>query len=138
MYSNECEKNRDYYHETFINKTDIDQLILSALAKNKARICLHSSTQDNIQEMLVAMSKDYNFKPIKHNDKVVTFHVIHGSADLNIYDSSGNKINSIQMSKEQNFIIRLDGRRFTNFTVNSDCFVVHEVIEGPFLNQNNI
>lgn len=101
----------------------------------RARLCLHRSPDDLVQEMIIAMCKDVLFRPHCHHAKSESFHMIEGFLDVILFSDSGVPEHVIRMSPPgagDKFCYRLCVPQFHAVLPLSDIVVVHETITGPW------
>ena len=79
--------------------------------------------------------KGGRYTPHKHTNKIESFHVIEGSADVLLFEENGKVAGVIAMgecSSGRHFYYRLSEPRYHTLLVRSDWFIFHEVTSGPF------
>lgn len=99
------------------------------------RICLHSSPEAKLHEMLIVHQQDAYIKPHKHLNKTESFHVIEGELDVVIFDENGKILERVEMgdySSGKPFCYRLSAPFFHTVVPLSEQVVFHEVTDGPF------
>jgi len=101
-----------------------------------ARICLHSSPDDSLQNMvLIARMGIYN-QPHKHEHKTESYHIIEGGLAYFEFDLVGNIIEIQELAVGD--ILRV-GKNITHVTLPLvDPSVFHETAIGPFDPQLNM
>jgi cupin fold WbuC family metalloprotein len=100
----------------------------------RSRICLHSSEEDPIQEMIIAFAQGSYVRPHRHSGKSESFHLIDGDLDVVFFDDEGRILRRIQMStaSERTRIYRLNSMAWHTLLIRSPFAVIHEVTNGPF------
>ncbi len=116
----------------------IDRVVSAALEEplRRARLCLHSSSQDPVHEMMIALCCDTEIAPHRHMTKSESFHVIRGLLTVVLYDDEGRVVERIALGVpggDRPFAYRLGRGRWHTVVVESDVAVIHEVISGPFV-----
>jgi cupin fold WbuC family metalloprotein len=109
--------------------------------RKRARICTHRSNDDALHEMLIAISADSYIHPHKHINKVESFHIVEGLVDVVVFDDFGGVIDVVELgdaSTGKNFYYRLTDSLFHSLLIYSDFLVVHEVTNGPFVENETI
>lgn len=104
--------------------------------RRRARICAHRTDDDRLHEMLIAILADSYIHPHKHLGKSESFHIIEGAVDVVVFDDSGAILDVIALgdvSTGRNFFYRLSDSLFHTLLIRSECLVMHEVTNGPFL-----
>jgi cupin fold WbuC family metalloprotein len=128
--------------EVFVVKDQIIQLdsrsiefVKNLAIKNprgRARICAHKSPEDSLHEMIIAIRSDSYIRPHRHKNKVESFHLIEGEADVVILSDEGEIEKIIRLGHENNFFYRLETPRYHTLIIHSDVLVIHEITNGPF------
>lgn len=128
--------------EVFIASEDIVRLgsrqigfIKECAIKNlrgRARICAHKESTDLLHEMLIAIRSDSYIRPHRHENKVESFHLVEGSADIVILNDDGEIMDVIGLSPDEHFYYRLDLPYYHTLLINSPVLVIHEITNGPF------
>ncbi len=122
---------------------------LELRAKNsedkRSRICIHSSTSDRVQEMIIFAFKNSFMPPHKHsNYKSESYHIIEGKMDLYIFDDRGKIVDKLILKKNNNkkdsiFYYRSNNPNFWHMpVVKSKYCIFHEIFSGPFVKKKNI
>lgn len=124
-----------------ISNSDIASLIKKATnnERKRARICTHQSTDDTVHEMLIVHTKGNYIRPHKHNKKSESWHIIKGSADVVLFDETGNVNEIISVgdnSSSNKFYYRTNSPIYHSMLIRSQHFVFHEVTSGPY-NKND-
>ena len=120
-----------------LNLEDIETLKQKAL-KNKrkrVRVCSHYSIEDKLHEMFIVHTKDTYVRPHKHLGKSESMYVIEGTAEVVIYNDTGDVTEVIKVGDYKSghtFYYRLSTPLYHNLIIKSDFFVFHEVTNGPF------
>jgi len=102
---------------------------------HRARLCLHLSTDDTVQEMLIAICRNLLFQPHRHLRKTESFHIIEGDLYVLIFDDRGEVIRAIHMGPPGSgrvFCYRLNASRYHAILPRSPFVVFHETTAGPF------
>ena len=60
--------------------------------RKRARICAHLKNEDTLHEMLIVIYNDSYIRPHKHQNKIESFHIIEGCADVVVFDDEGKII----------------------------------------------
>lgn len=117
-----------------LGASSIEFLVAQAL-KNKrgrARICAHKQPTAALHEMLIAMRRDTYIRPHRHRNKVESFHLVDGAADVVMLSDDGAVEDVIELSLAGSVFYRLETPRYHTVLISSPVFVVHEVTNGPF------
>jgi cupin fold WbuC family metalloprotein len=113
----------------------VESLKLAAFQSplRRVRICLHSSLDSPVQEMIIALCRNSVIEPHRHPvDKPESYHLIDGAMDVNIYDPLGKRLQRIQLRKDGACMYRIHGGVWHQPLAVSECAVYHEVYTGPF------
>lgn len=100
--------------------------------KGRARICAHKNAEDNLHEMIIAISSSSYIRPHRHNNKIESFHLIEGQADVVILNEHGKIEDLVKLGKDYNFYYRLSTPHFHTLIIRSPLLVIHEITNGPF------
>ena len=134
-----------WFNTDTIAKID-DEMIKRLIAQAKQnprqrmRLCLHRSLDDDVHEMLIALAKGCYVRPHKHPLKTESFHIIAGNLWLIIFDDQGRVVQKFRMSekgREGYFLYRLEKNLWHTVIPISDYIVFHEVTKGPFTGQGD-
>ncbi|MBT5549674.1 MAG: cupin fold metalloprotein, WbuC family [Nitrospina sp.] len=100
--------------------------------RGRARICAHKKTTDSLHEMLIGIRSDSYIRPHRHEEKIESFHLVEGAADIVILTDDGDISDLIKLGPDKNFYYRLDLHRYHTLLINSPVLVIHEITNGPF------
>jgi cupin fold WbuC family metalloprotein len=130
---------------TFTADPDIIEIYPDRLAELKtaaadsplrrARICLHHSHADSVQEMLIAFCRDSYNRPHRHRRKSESFHLIEGRVLIVFFDESGVPTRKVFLGPAGSglpFVYRLSSDRWHTVIPLDDYVLVHETTTGPF------
>ena len=65
--------------------------------RRRARLCLHMSESESIQEMLIAFCRDAQIKPHRTLNKTESFHVVEGGMRVVMFHDDGTVDYSFEM-----------------------------------------
>ena len=109
--------------------------------RKRIRLCTHKNLNENIHEMLIVHTNNTYVKPHKHINKIESFHVIEGIADIIIFDDDG-KISKVipigELGSGLNFYYRLAEPLFHSLIIKSEYLVFHETTNGPFRKEDTV
>ncbi len=108
---------------------------IDASTRGRVRINLHPSSDDPLHEMLIAIRPGSYIRPHKHPGKSETFHLVHGSVDIVIFDDEGGIRDIVQLAahaQDRAFCYRMSEPLFHTLVIRSELLVVHEITNGPF------
>ena len=126
----------------FINNELVDQIIGEAKQSQRhmARLLLHFDHEDPVQEMLIAMGRDCAVMPNRSVGRSESLQIVKGEMLLIIFDDNGNVVKRVEMrpaGSDKVFLYRLSSTPWHTMIPLSKIVVVHEVIEGPFVNSTD-
>ena len=118
-----------------IDPSQIESLkhVAAAARRKRARICLHHSHRDVVQEMVIAICRGSYIRPHRHTGKSESFHVIHGELDVVFFDDCGYILQRVRMAKGTHFLYRLSKPLWHTVLPRSKVVVIHETTSGPFI-----
>jgi glucose-6-phosphate isomerase len=102
----------------------------------RARLCLHQDHADQVQEMVIAFSRQSYVRPHRHRHKTESFHVIEGELEVIFLDDSGGVIRRIPMGPRESgrtFLYRLCSSLWHTVVPLSEFTIIHETTTGPFI-----
>jgi cupin fold WbuC family metalloprotein len=117
-----------------LDRSEIDFIGRQALAnpRGRARICAHKNNADRLHEMLIGIAAHSYVRPHLHRDKVESFHLVEGEADVVVLADDGEISEVVPLGGAANFFYRLDQPRFHTLLLRSPVLVIHETTNGPF------
>ena len=123
-----------------VDAKDIKDLIEASKSNERKRIrlCTHNSVEDSLHEMFIIHKRDTYIRPHKHLNKIESFSVIEGEADVILFDNDGNVTDRIDLgdyASGKKFYQRINDSLFHTLIIRSEVFVFHEVTNGPFLKE---
>jgi cupin fold WbuC family metalloprotein len=103
--------------------------------RRRARICLHRSEVDAVQEMLIAVDAQSYVRPHRHAQRNESFHVVSGTADVVLFDDAGRVVERVRLAADDRGMryFRVDVGRFHCLLVRTPMFVLFETTTGPFV-----
>ena len=122
-----------------VSREMLDELTRRArqAPRGRFRLCLHRSTNEEIQEMLIACVKGTYFRP--HRNRMTnakSYHVVLGELAVVLFDEEGQVMHRVRLGPTESghpFLIRLADPNWHTPIPLSDVVVYHEVCTGPFL-----
>lgn len=100
--------------------------------RQRARICMHKKPNDVIHEMIIAIGESSYIRPHRHFNKIESFHIIEGEADVLIFDNDGGIIDIVKLGGCFNFYYRLETENYHTIIPKTSMVVIHETTNGPF------
>ena len=127
----------------FVNHEMIEEVKYEALQspRHMARLLMHLSHEDMVQEMLIAMGKNCLVTPNSSIGKSESLQVVEGRLLLVIFDQNGNVVKEEEMGPiGSNFssIYRLNSTPWHTMVPLTEMVVVHETLQGPFGNSSDV
>ena len=105
-------------------------------APNKqARLCLHRSPDDPLQEMIIVLHHDAVVRPHRHRRKVETYHLIFGDIVVVLFDDEGQPMRLVCMgdfATDKTHVYRLAAPIWHSVVIRSEYAGIHEITNGPF------
>ena len=122
-----------------LSNSDLEFLIAKAKKsdKKRARICFHSSDQEPIHEMAIALCNGTNLPPHRHKSKYESFTVLEGEATLILFDQDGKVSSQVLLGACQQRFARIPPMTYHTLEVTSEVFVLIETTQGPFLTNDS-
>jgi cupin fold WbuC family metalloprotein len=130
-----------FFADQDIVEIDLDRIkMLKEAAENdplkRARLCLHKSHNDRVQEMVIALCGSSYVRPHRHTDKSEAFHIIEGELAVILFDNAGSITQIIRMGQAHGhytFMYRLNDNIWHTVVPLSETVVFHESASGPFV-----
>ena len=126
----------------FINNELVEQIIeeASQSQRHMARLLMHFDHEDPVQEMLIAMGRDCMVMPNQSIGRSESLQVVKGELLLIVFDDNGKILQRVKMGpygSDKTFLYRLSSTPWHTMIPLSKIVVIHEVIEGPFVNPSD-
>lgn len=122
-----AEVGRDWYDKLKRHAFEAD--------KKRARVCLHTSPDDRLHEMVIVFHRDTLVEPHRHRTKTESFHLIFGELDVLLFDEEGRPTRVIRMgdfASGRTQVYRMNAPIWHSVIVRSEYAAIHEVTNGPF------
>jgi len=101
----------------------------------RARLNLHHSESDRVQEMLIAICSDSLIAPHRHLGRSETLHVIEGRALIVFFDEEGREVRRLRIGPAGGGLpplYRLAADTWHVVIPLDEVVVIHETAAGPF------
>lgn len=101
----------------------------------RARICLHQSHDDSIQEMLIALCRGTKVRIHRHPGRSESFHVVEGVVEVLFFNDQGEELERLVLGEYRSgypFLYRLNASCWHSVVPVSEVVIIHETVEGPF------
>lgn len=100
--------------------------------RGRARICAHQGNEDSLHEMLIAIRSDSYVCPHRHLNKIESFLLVDGRADVVILNERGKVMDVVKLGPDDNFYYRLNAPHYHTLLIHSPILIYHEITNGPF------
>ncbi len=107
----------------------------------RARLLMHRSHDDLVQEMLIIFCKDCIITPNRSIGKSESLQVIEGEVVVVVFDDEGRVAERIEMGppgSNMAFMYRLCSAPWHSMIPMSEFVVIHEALEGPFVKSEDL
>ena len=101
----------------------------------RARLCLHSSLDNPLHEMIIAFWQGSYVPPHRHRGKTESFHILTGEIDVVFFAENGELASRVTLSAENPIlprVYRLAQPLWHTVLIRSHSAVIHETTNGPF------
>ncbi len=105
----------------------------------RARLCLHRSDSDDVQEMVIAAHKSCLFRPHRHPEKTESFQIIEGRQIVLLFQPDGTPMQSIflgPLPSGGQIAYRLCVPFFHTVLPIDEVVVYMETASGPFISDD--
>jgi len=99
----------------------------------RARLCLHRSHEDPVQEMVIVLHRDSYIRPHRHQHKTESFHMIEGEVVIGFFNDGGDIQSTLRLSASERYLYRLSAPLWHTVVPLTEFAVFHEVSTGPFI-----
>ena len=109
--------------------------LAAATRRGRCRLCTHLDSDDALHEMLIVHARDAYVRPHLHHGRSESLHVIEGAARLVEFadDGAPGRVEPLgEAGSGRAFYYRMPENRYHMLLIESDWFVFHEVVQGPF------
>ncbi len=125
-----------------VDRRIIEWLKSKALASptRRARICLHETSDEIVQEMIIAVHKTSFVPPHYHPYKEETFNVMEGKASMLIFSADGkitekyelSALTSLEQKSADSYFYRVKRNTIHGLVLKTEWLIFHEVTSGPY------
>jgi cupin fold WbuC family metalloprotein len=108
----------------------------AAAPLKRARLCLHRTSDDPIQEMVIAFARDSFVRVHRHHGKSESFHLLEGVLQVILFDDEGRETRRIRLGAPGTgfpSLYRLSCDAWHTVLIDSDSVIMHETTNGPFV-----
>ena len=110
--------------------------LAAAAPLRRSRLCLHRTSDDLIQEMVIAFAKDSYVRVHRHRHKSESFHVLEGMLQVVFFDDEGVETRRIRLGDSASglpSLYRLSCDAWHTVLVETESVIIHETTNGPFV-----
>tara|TARA_B100000809_G_C14869215_1_gene434907 strand:+ start:28 stop:513 length:486 start_codon:yes stop_codon:yes gene_type:complete len=103
--------------------------------RSRARLCLHMSESDSIQEMLIVFCQDAQIKPHRTLNKPESLSVVEGGLRVVMFHDDGTVDRTFEMGAPGSgrvFMTRFSIGPWYTYVPLTEFVVIHEITRGPF------
>jgi len=101
-----------------------------------ARLLMHLTHEDPVQEMLIAMCRGCSVAPNRAVGRSESLLVVEGELLLILFDENGQVVQRVEMAlpgSGKAFLYRFSSTPWHTMIPLSEMVVVHEALQGPFV-----
>ncbi|KZN54991.1 WbuC family cupin fold metalloprotein [Pseudoalteromonas luteoviolacea] len=122
-----------------ISRVQINELKEKAIKSNNGRYryCLHNSIDDDVQNMIIAITSDTQLLPQRRIGSDKSFSIIEGELRIVVFSEEGQVLKVVNLTAEDNQSLWISDKYYTLTLPLSTVAVYQEVITGRFDNQND-
>ena len=115
-------------HRSEVRPADVEALKAEARRSplRRARLCLHASHEDQIQEMVIAFCRDSYVRPHRHRHAGESFHLVAGCVEVLLFTDEGQVESRVRLEDGGVFLFRLARHAWHSVIPLSEFAVVHE------------
>jgi len=109
-------------------------------SSGKFRTCVHFSDEDNVHEMLIALTTNAYVRPHKHKVNGESLQFIEGEALAVVFNDDGTVDKAFKVGNPKEFVFFYSMRKaqYHMLIVKSDFLVFKETTRGPFRRDDTI
>lgn len=131
---------RDWGNVNDVHQHDLDELIdfAQTAADQRARVCMHRTEADPVQEMVIAMTGRSYVRPHRQRGFEKSYVMLLGELQFIFFDESGVVLQSRRLAADGVVVTRFDASLWhTARTVGEERVAVYlETIRGPFMREH--
>jgi cupin fold WbuC family metalloprotein len=121
----------------FVNPEVVAQVKEEALRspRKMARLLMHLSHEDPVQEMLIAMGRNCAVTPNQSLGRSESLQVVEGELLIVVFDDTGKVTQRMEMAppgSSKPFLYRFSSTPLHTMIPLTEMVVVHEALQGPF------
>lgn len=127
--------------DQFIFNKDVKELLISTATKSNnrtSRICLHSSTRESTQNMIICILENQAFDAHRHpKGKSESYTILEGTLYVDKYNYKHQLINSLKITSETSPYLHIGGQIHRPYTKDQIC-IYQEIYHGSFDKLNDV
>lgn len=101
------------------------------------RLSMHTTPDDAFHDMIVFQHRDRYYRPKKHLNKPMSFHMMEGKMAIFVFDDEGNVIDTCILDARKNIVYRVAAGYYHTDLPLTDYVVHHECTMGPFVGDSD-
>lgn len=116
------------------------KVLAARCGRRRSRLLMHHSSDDLVQEMLIAFQRGSFMPPHRHPPgKSESYHIIEGEMDVCLFDDEGALTRVIRLAAGgPEFMYRVSGGIWHMPLPVTEWIVYHEVYTGPFRKDRDV
>lgn len=137
--SSSAPKSTTFFSTSPLTKVGADEMsrLKTAAAADpvrRARLCLHQSPGDPVQEMIIAFARGTYVRPHRHHGKCESLHIVEGTLQVVFFDDAGAVTDRVVLDAAGagHCMYRLSAPVWHTVIPVSEFVVIHEVTSGPY------
>jgi cupin fold WbuC family metalloprotein len=103
--------------------------------EDRFRVSLHTSSEDDLHNMIIAMKHGTRVYPHKH-ERSESYQIVKGKMILVYFDENGSVNKKVLMSQNDTLVARVDVGSYHGIIALEDV-IYHETRLGPFISQSD-
>ena len=107
------------------------------LVRKNTRLCLHSSPDDPLHEMIIVQFWENFFPPKRHPTKAKSFHVLEGELGVFVFADDGNVIDAARLKPKDSIAYRVGAGLYHADIPLTDYSIHIETTTGPFVGERD-
>ena len=124
-------------------RLEVDQTLVDYLKqrardepRRRFRLCLHHSTADPVQDMMIVFCRHAYTCPHRFTDRAICYHMVEGDLTVFLFDDAGRLTRAVEMASPQSgktFCLHLSSGQWHLAMATTEVAVVRETLPGPNL-----
>lgn len=101
------------------------------------RLSMHTTPDAEFHDMIVFQHRDRYYRPKKHLNKPMSFHMMEGEMAIFVFDDEGNIIDVSVLDGQENIVYRVAAGLYHTDLPLTEYVVHHECTMGPFVGDSD-